>query len=181
MIKKVIICCLFMCCSASKKNYFETDTKNKIIDFIKSIDKNTIRTINNEILTEMWDGKEELFTYFSSDNLAKIVTSNGGEVSRKEFSSMQSQIKNNPFKKWSEILGRKYFRNKSNKEYKHYISYSIPVFNKTKEWAFVYVEYPNSGELWAYRKIEHEWTRIGTGMIWISDPVITPNQLKSEK
>ncbi|MFY0630229.1 MAG: hypothetical protein JXR05_07595 [Flavobacteriaceae bacterium] len=88
--------------------------------------------------------------------------------SKEEFLSMQEQIKNNSFKKWSELADEKYFKQQKKDKKTRVELFSIPVFNKDRSLIIIYRESRYGGSLEVYKKdVQGNWKRFATGLVWI--------------
>lgn len=108
---------------------------------------------------------EELFTpdYFYLINKYNVKSEKdivrfNTLFSKEEFLSMQNQIKNNSLKKWSQLIGKRYFKKDIKRKY---VSFSIPVFNKDYTMAIAYLTFNHSVELRVFKKTDDgSWKHI---------------------
>ncbi len=173
---------LFSNCSISQntsKSVNSNDIKDLILSCEKKLSEHNI-SIKNNILEKVWNkDRGELVDLFNRSQFSWIKNFNiksGKDVIHfdkiftvEEFVSMKQQIKNNRLEKWSDLIDEKYFENQKNNEQKKYFSFSIPVFNKDRTIAIVYIEGSKSGELRVYQKNNNEWNYIANGLVWTAD------------
>lgn len=84
----------------------------------------------------------------------------------KEYAYLKMQFSCYKTESWADIIGQKHFKSQEEKPLEK-ISYSIPVFSKKGEYAFVYVESEFSGDLKVYKMIHGEWEYFAQHTIWI--------------
>lgn len=89
--------------------------------------------------------------------------------SKQDFTSMRNQLKRNTIKDWSEFIDSSYFLTEKKDSKQKQVSTSIPVFVKNNNFAIIYVEFYNSGDLRIFKKINEKWKNIAVGSVWTSD------------
>ncbi|MFY0630228.1 MAG: hypothetical protein JXR05_07590 [Flavobacteriaceae bacterium] len=158
-----------------KKEAIESFIKTRIINL-----SNHNFNLRNEVILEshLKDVPlENIFTpdYFYFINKYNIksekdVVRFNTFFSKEEFLSMQAQIKNNPYKKWSQLIGKSYFKKQKKDSKRKFVSYSTPVFNKDYTMAIVYIAHNRSVVLSVYEKTDNDsWKHIGGALLSSSD------------
>lgn len=83
--------------------------------------------------------------------------------SEEDFKYMKCQYQSNKIKSWSEVIDN----DSINKD--DGIYYSIPFFNKKGNYALVYREHLNSGDVLILKRNKDQWTDYALGFIWRAD------------
>jgi len=158
---------------------YENDIKSFIKFQIIDLEKSNV-FIEDSILSKIWGNDQKLVDLFNPGQFSWVrnfgiktkedVIQFDNLFSEEEFASMKKQIQNSKIKKWSELIDKKFFQSKEANIKNKYLSISIPVFNKDKNIAVIYFEFPNSGELRIYKKEENKtWKYIANGLVWRAD------------
>lgn len=152
--------------------------KNFITDCYNDLEKHHI-FINDKVLKKTWNNKslESLIRPEKFVSIQKFSITTKKDViqfhtlfTEKEFSSMKRQIKNRKIKKWSQLVGTKYILTHQKQKAKKHFSFSIPVFNKNKDFAIIYTETSNSGDIRVYKKNNLGiWKYFASGSVWRAD------------
>lgn len=146
--------------------------RNKIESFLKGSSLELMTRIDIKSQKEDID-----FTKFFSDE---------------DFNYMKCQLKESNIKDWRVILPRRYFKDNDNikktiEQYKSvydiakskerdkiiqyrrgFYKYSIPLFNKSGNYALVYRETISSGNLWLLKKENDQWVHYAVLLLWTS-------------
>lgn len=179
------------------RNEIERFIKNEIIEFSKKdyfLDTHIITKAFSEKPLEVFLNPNAFafMRKIGSVSQGKVIDFKK-LFSRDDFNYMICQLKENEIKNWRQILEKSSFKKSdsiknilnnyktwkviynSDKSQeilelkKNYLKYSIPLFNKDRNYALVFRENSFSGNLLILKKINQKWVYFATSFVWSSD------------
>jgi hypothetical protein len=132
-----------------------------------------IKKINDIVVLKNSINKKNIDYLFNSAALkmvSKLEIKSEADVvdftkffSEEDFKYMKCQYQSNKIKYWSEVLDDKITNSHDG------IYYSIPFFNKKGNYALVYREHINSGDVLILKRNKGQWTDYALGFVWRAD------------
>lgn len=164
-------------------------TKNSCLDIpiIKTIMINEVKNLkeenfklNNSIVKKIGIRKEHDLSFLINPDYFEMIRDikrpkskedivNYRELfSKEDFDFMKCQIDKNSIDLWSDIINKEELNTESIDK-KREVFYSVPIFDKDKNYAFLYVETLNGGNLKVYSKSGDDWECIAIAFFYTSD------------
>lgn len=178
----LIVSILLNCKSLKVKNSEKEETKilvESIFNNLLEKDENIV--INNKILDKI--NVSNINTYQeliqkSSLFLQMAVTFNAKSkeekidfskiFTKKEIDHMNEQAANLKSKTWQDYINIKYRKPLKNNNKHLTYSYTKPVFTIDSNYALIYKEGNNGGNMFVYQKINKEWKPVAVSMVFVN-------------